>query len=88
MFPDEQKTKARICFKTSTKTSKQSAKQSVEILKSLVKTKAESSCIKTLVTCLSYNKWLSYVFFQLKHSSILVILLFSVSLLCIYVSNC
>ena len=58
-----------------------------EILKSPEETKSWVQCLKYLTTSLSYNTWLSYVFFQSNAFPFWGRFYF-VSIFCVYVSNC
>ena len=63
-FPRAKKLSRVFVSKQTTKIFKHSAKHSVEILMLSEEIKSWFQCLKNLATCLSYNTWLSYLFFQ------------------------
>ena len=87
-FPMTKTFSAVFVSKQAIKTFKHPAKQSAEILKFSEVTKSWVQYLKSLAIYFCYHMLLSYMFFQIKHSSFLVALLFFVSISCVYVSNC
>ena len=63
MFPCEQKTQPSTSFKTSGQDF-QTLNQTIGWDFEVFETKDWAQCLKSLAACVSYNTWVSYMFFQ------------------------